>query len=86
MLEVLVDGSLALSIMDDENTSTFFPNDRFTVRYESMVSGVDFYQSYKYAETNMTFNSGVRAYVVKWNIGGARLIIFPDDANGKNLG
>ena len=82
-VQVLVDGSLALSIIDDENTSTFFPNDRFTVRYESMVSGVDFYQSYKYAETNKTFNSGVRASWLN-GISEPRLIIFPDDANGKN--
>ena len=57
-LNVSVDGSLTLEIIDDENTSTFFPNDRFTVRYDSSVSGVDFYQSYRYSDTNKTYGSG----------------------------
>ncbi len=82
-VRVSVDGSLILEIIDDENTSTFFPNDRFTVRYSSNVSGVDFYQSDRYAETNKTFDSGVLA---SWSSGSAdpRLLIFPDDANGSN--
>ena len=82
-LNVSIDGSLSLRIIDDENTSTFFPNDRFTVRYDSSVSGVDFYQSYRYSDTNKTYGSGVKA---SWESGsaGARLLIFPDDANGSN--
>ena len=65
-VSVSIDGSLTLKIIDDENSSTFFPNDRFTVRYGSSVSGVDFFQSYKYAETNKTFNSGVLGFLAEW--------------------
>ena len=44
-VEILVDGSLSLRIVDDLNTSKYFPHDRFLVRYSSSISGVDFMES-----------------------------------------
>ena len=38
--EVLIDGSLKLEIIDDENTTAYNPDDRFfTIRYSSSVQG-----------------------------------------------
>jgi hypothetical protein len=40
--EVLSDGSLRFKIIDNADTSIFDPNDRFTISYSSIVSGIDF--------------------------------------------
>ena len=44
-----IDGSLNLTIIDDANSSTFNPGDRFTVFYSSSISGVDFIEDYPYS-------------------------------------
>ena len=36
------DGSLDLQIIDDENTTTYFPGDKFTIVFNSVITGVDF--------------------------------------------
>ena len=41
-VEVLVDGSLRLKILDDITTSSFDLNDQFSVVYSSNISGIDF--------------------------------------------
>ena len=84
------DGSMALMIVDDENTSRYYPGDKFTVRFSSVVEGQDFFESYLYTESNQSFDSGVLA---SWGydaseanrsryVSSPRLIIFPDDGNG----
>jgi len=82
-VNVSVDGSLTLKIIDDENTSTYFPSDSFTIRYSSTLSGVDFYKSYQFSETNETYGAGELA---SWGAKNSspRLIILPDDGNGSS--
>ena len=82
-VNVSVDGSLTLRIIDDENTSTYFPSDSFTIRYSSTLSGVDFYKSYQFSETNETYGAGELA---SWGAANSspRLIILPDDGNGSS--
>ena len=40
--DVLSDGTLRLSIIDDDNTSIFDPDDRFSVSYSGVITGIDF--------------------------------------------
>jgi hypothetical protein len=83
---VLIDGSLSLQIIDDENTSNYFPNDQFYVRYSVNYADVDFFESNLYSKSHKTFGSGVMG---SWDGGTpnqpqARLIISPGDGNGSN--
>ena len=91
-IQVLANGSLELEIVDDENTSRYYPDDRFYVRYSSKVSGVDFFESYLFSESNQSFDSGVLA---SWEYNSTksnrdryipepRLVLSPSDANGTN--
>ena len=80
-VEVLIDGSLSLRIVDDVNTSKYFPHDRFLVRYSSSISGVDFVESFLYSESNMTIGSGSLG---SGTVGEPHLTIFPGDSNGTN--
>ena len=86
------DGSIALRITDDENTSRYYPGDKFTVRFSTLVEGQDFFESYLYTESNQSFDSGV---IASWDydpneanrsryVSKPRLIIFPNDGNGTN--
>ena len=86
------DGSIALKIVDDENTSRYYPGDKFTVRLSTVIEGQDFFESYLYTESNQSFDSGVLA---SWGydaseanrsryVSGPRLLIFPDDSEGTN--
>ena len=77
----LVDGSLRIEIIDDENTTAFYPNDRFTVLYSSTISGVDFREDFLYSKSN---NSSWAGTFDAGNRGVARLEIFPNDGNGTN--
>jgi hypothetical protein len=79
-VKVLVDGSLLLRIIDDENTSKYFPQDKFYVFHNSEISGVDFVETYLYSESNQTFASGTKAESTTGGI----LILSPNDGNGAN--
>ena len=81
-VEILVDGSLSLRIVDDLNTSKYFPHDRFLVRYSSSVSGVDFMESFLYSESNVTFGSGSLG---SGTVGQPHLVILPGESNGTNF-
>ena len=76
-----MDGSLSLRIIDDENTSKYFPQDKFYVFHNSEISGVDFVETYLYSESNQTFASGSKAEA---SPGVGRLILSPNDGNGAN--
>ncbi|MFL2913994.1 MAG: immunoglobulin-like domain-containing protein [Opitutales bacterium] len=78
---VLVDGSLRLQIIDDENTTIFNPNDRFTVHYSSTINGLDFVEDYDYSLSAQASWAGSAS---SFNVGTARLDIFPNDGNGLN--
>jgi hypothetical protein len=56
-----VDGSLILEIIDDENTTAYFPGDQFSIVYNNSITGVDFFESYYFSESNKTFNFGSAA-------------------------
>ncbi|MDG1356174.1 MAG: hypothetical protein P8P90_08005, partial [Opitutales bacterium] len=76
-----VDGSLTLQIVDDDNTTVFFPGDRFTIVYNNSISGVDFFESYYFSESNKTINYGSAGSQA---LGAPSLFLFPDDGGGVN--
>ena len=80
-VDVLIDGSLTIKILDDFNTSTFNTNDRFTVTYSSSISGVDFHEDYFYSESDGDGWSGSGSALEYEQ---ERLIILPSDGNGTN--
>ena len=80
-VNVLVDGSLQLRIIDDENTSNYFPQDIFYVFYNSQINGIDFVESYLYSESNQTFSFGTKARATP---GLGKFILSPNDSNGTN--
>ena len=45
----LIDGSLRLQIIDDLNTSSYNPGDKFKVYFSSTVTGIDFVEDYEYS-------------------------------------
>ena len=49
-INVSKDGSLTLTIVDDENSSKFNPGDSFTITYSSSLHGIDFREDYLYSE------------------------------------
>jgi hypothetical protein len=81
-VEVLVDGSLALEIIDDVNTTKFNSNDRFIVSYGSSISGVDFREDYIFSLSDDDLWSGSGA---AQEYGQNRLMILPNDGNGTNF-
>ena len=76
-----IDGSLNLTIIDDANSSTFNPGDRFTVFYSSSISGVDFIEDYPYS---MSASSAWGGSLNAPQKGSARLKITPGDGNRTN--
>ena len=60
-VEVLIDGSLKLRIIDDENTSKYYPGDRFSVSFRSVSNDINFVESHLFSESNQTFFSGALA-------------------------
>ena len=76
-----VDGSLTLQIVDDDNTTVYFPGDRFTIVYNNSISGVDFFESYYFSESNSTINYGSGGSQA---LGAPSLFLFPDDGGGLN--
>ena len=80
-VEVLVDGSLKLTILDDISTNSFDLNDRFDVIFSSNISGVDFREDYLYSQSD---NAGWLGTTSSYGFGVDRLTIFPNDGNGTN--
>ena len=80
-VSVNVDGSLNLTIVDNEATTAYFPGDRFTIVYSSSITGVDFFESYYFSESNQTINFGSAG---SETLGEPRLVLFPDDSGGLN--
>ena len=80
-VEVLVDGSLRLSIIDDENSSKFNPGDSFTISYSSSIAGIDFREDYLYSEISDSSFAGIYD---SSNEGSSRLVILPNDGNGSH--
>ena len=78
---VMIDGSLKIEIVDDENTTAFYPNDQFTLHYSSTISGVDFREDFLFSQSK---NSSWAGTLDAPNRGIARLEIFPNDGNGTN--
>jgi hypothetical protein len=76
--EVLVDGSLQLTIVDDVNSTTHNPDDRFTVSYASTISGVDFTEDFLYEQIDDAYWMGRKSAA---DDPGPRLIISPSDGN-----
>ena len=76
------DGSLNLTILDDENSSTFNPNDEFTVYYSSSISGIDFKEDYS---ASLSADSSWGGSLNSPNKGQPRLTITPGDGNGTNF-
>ena len=80
-VKVLVDGSLQLRIIDDENTSKYFPLDVFYVFHNSQINDIDFVETYLYSESNQTFSFGTKADATP---GLGKFLLFPNDGNGTN--
>lgn len=80
-VNVSVDGSLTLRIIDDENTSRYSPHDKFTVFHNTQVSNLDFVETHLYSESNQTFSFGSKADATP---GVGKFILLPNDGNGTN--
>jgi hypothetical protein len=80
-LEVNVDGSLNIQIIDTAQSSTFNPMDKFTVFYSSAIDGVDFYEDFHYSVSDQ---SGWGGTLMSKDSGTTRLTILPSDAGGIN--
>ena len=79
---ILIDGTLQLEIIDDENTTAFNPDDRFSVIYSSNIQGVNFHESYQFSESGKSNWGGYG----DWSkIGNPWMEIFPNDSNGTGI-
>ena len=58
--QIEIDGTLSLFIIDDVNSSTFDPDDRFTVSYSSSISGIDFSDKYESTFLDNSFMGGTK--------------------------
>ena len=58
--QIEIDGTLSLFIIDDVNSSTFDPDDRFTVSYSSFISGIDFSDKYESTFLDNSFMGGTK--------------------------
>jgi hypothetical protein len=56
--DVLSDGTLRLSIIDDDNTSIFDPDDRFSVSYSGVITGIDFTNKFSEGFIDQSFFGG----------------------------
>jgi hypothetical protein len=77
------DGSLTLTIVDDENTTNFNPNDRFTVTYSSSLSGIDFFEDFMHSSSETSSWQGTLDSFEPSN--GGLFYIAPNDGNGTNF-
>lgn len=76
---ILVDGSLRLTVVDDQNSTVFDPEDRFTVNYSSSInlSGIDFVEDYSFEDLNYSYWGGSQ------NTAGKRQLIITPSAGGE---
>jgi hypothetical protein len=81
-IEVNLDSSLNLTIIDDGETTSFNTEDKFTIVCSSTLNGVDFYEDYLFSHSALSPWGGTSASDKQ---GSARLQIIPDDANGTNF-
>jgi hypothetical protein len=82
IVDVLMDGTLKLEIIDDENTTAYNPDDRFTIGYSSNVQGVNFREFYQFSESNKSNWGGSGDSELT---GIAWMEIFPNDSNGTGV-
>ena len=61
--QILSDGSLRFTINDDANSSVFDPDDRYTISFSSIVSGVDFTNTVNDGIMNNSFWGGDKAAI-----------------------
>ena len=80
-VEVNLDGSLNIQIVDNLSTMTFSPTDKFTVLFSSAIRGVNFYEDFHYSESNESAWGGS---LTSYETGQARLLLLPSDAGGVN--
>ena len=59
--EILSDGALRFTIIDDADSSIFDPNDRFTISFSSVISGIDFTNTVGDGIINNSFWAGNKA-------------------------
>ena len=78
-----LDGSLTLTIVDDENTTSFNPNDRFTVTYSSSASGIDFFEDFMHSSSETSSWQGTLDSLDSTT--GGLFYIVPNDGNGTNF-
>jgi hypothetical protein len=81
-IEVNLDSSLNLTIIDDGETTSFNTEDKFTIVCSSTLNGIDFYEDYLFSHSALSPWGGTSASDKQ---GSARLQIIPDDANGTNF-
>ena len=68
-------------IIDDENTSKYYPGDRFSVSFRSVSNDINFMESHLYSESNQTFLSGSLA----GHSGAKKARYYPRESNGTNV-
>lgn len=75
---VSVDGTLKLTIVDDQNSSIFDAEDRFTLRYASPINitGIDFTEDFRFDDVNQSFWGGSQS------VAGKRQLIISPNAGG----
>ena len=80
--EVSSDGSLKLSIVDDQDSSIFDPEDRFTLSYASPINitGVDFTEDFRFDDVDHSFWGGSMSVAGK-----TQLIISPNAGGAANF-
>ena len=76
---VSVDGTLKLTIVDDQNSSVFDPEDRFSLRYASPINitGIDFTEDFRFDDVNQSFWGGSQS------VAGKRQLIISPNAGGE---
>ena len=80
-IEINNDGSLNLQILDTPQSTSFNPQDKFTVVFSSSIQGVNFYEDYHYSLSDQT---GWGGSLMSEDSGVHRLAILPSDAAGLN--
>jgi hypothetical protein len=79
---VSIDGTLQLSIVDDQQSSIFDPEDRFTLSYASPINitGIDFTEDFRFDDVNQSFWGGSMSVAGK-----TQLIISPNAGGYTNF-
>ena len=79
-----IDGTLKITIEDDENSTTFDITDKFTVSFASTISGIDFTEDFEYLDSNNSYWGGVKAKSTS-GTGTYTLILSPQASGNNNL-